>query len=147
MYFTKSQNTATSGAWALTHPGFMVALLGTNNGMDVVCKASQVIGALPLGHLFAGSLGNGRSARKLDFPWVVHGLSHWRALCRLARHTAVACMGRSPPEPGSRIVSNLDVFDALIVFFLLPKETLPNVNSCRHRNLIGRNRNSVGKIG
>ena len=48
------------------------------------------------------------------------------------------CKGDRRPKPGSRIVSNLDAFEALDRAFNIPKASLPKANNCRQRKLIGR---------
>lgn len=48
------------------------------------------------------------------------------------------CKGDQRPKPGSRIVSNLDAFEAFDRDFNIPKASLPKVNNCRQSKLIGR---------
>ena len=48
------------------------------------------------------------------------------------------CKGDRRPKPGSRIVLHLDAIEAFDRDLNIPKASLPKVNDCRQRKLIGR---------
>ena len=113
------------------------------NGHGCGCETTQVIGAGPLGHLFARSSGHGRQGFASLTILVI--LVSCDAVLSLARHIAVSCMDGLVDEHPSQDLESFQISMHCIFWLLFiansnfnsRKKVYPNLDSLLGR-LIGR---------